>query len=291
MVEIKNILKNYGRQKVLKGIDLSVKKGEILGIIGPNGAGKTTLMRIMAGIKKPGSGSVKLFGLDPLRHPKIKSRIGFMPERVYFNDEMTGELFLKTMSKFCEPGKSSTKELMETFGIDDAAGKKIRLYSKGMVQRLLMAQAFLNDPELLLLDEPNSGIDPIGTKEIRDIILQMNKQGKTFIINSHQLTELERICSRVVFLAGGQIVDDVDINADVNDYLIEMSGNISEAEPVLTDLDIEFREISTSRISVKLPDSRKKKLLEALMQKGIEIETFQKRTANLEELFIKHVKE
>ena len=291
MLEVKNIKKSYGRFEVLRGVNLRVKKGEILGVIGPNGAGKTTLMRIMAGIKRRDRGEVSLLQTDPFKNNKIKKKIGFMPERVYFEDEMKGEAFLRIMGRFWKLDKNRIYEVLEKCGIKDASKKEIKKYSKGMEQRILLAQTLLNDPEILFLDEPNSGIDPVGTKEIRDIILNMKEKGKTFIINSHQLTELERVCTRVVFLKAGKIVSEIEMQNNKDEYSLEVIGNKKIVEKITEELNLIYKKKDDYYL-IKINGTEKKDmLLKKLLNERIKIEALKKNETNLEALFFKYVGE
>ncbi len=291
MLEVKNIQKSYGKLEVLRGVNLRVKKGEILGIIGPNGAGKTTLMRIMAGIKRRDRGEVSLLQTDPFKNNKIKKKIGFMPERVYFEDEMNGETFLRIMGRFWKLDKNRIYEVLEKFGIKNASKREIKKYSKGMVQRILLAQTLLNDPEILFLDEPNSGIDPVGTKEIRDIILNMREKGKTFIINSHQLTELERVCTRVVFLKAGKIVSEIEMQNNKDEYSLEVIGNKKIVEKITEELNLVCKK-KDGYYLIKVNGTEKKDMiLKKLLNERIKIEALKKNGTNLEALFFKYVVE
>lgn len=291
MLEVKNIKKSYGRFEVLRGVNLRVKKGEILGVIGPNGAGKTTLMRIMAGIKRRDGGEVSLLQTDPFKNNKIKKKIGFMPERVYFEDEMKGETFLRIMGRFWKLDKNRIYEVLEKCGIKDASKKEIKKYSKGMEQRILLAQTLLNDPEILFLDEPNSGIDPVGTKEIRDIILNMKEKGKTFIINSHQLTELERVCTRVVFLKAGKIVYEIETQNSKDEYSLEVIGNKKIVGKITEELNLIYKKKDDYYL-IKINGTEKKDMiLKKLLNERIKIEALKKNETNLEALFFKYVGE
>lgn len=200
-------------QKVssLKGCSLSVYQGETFGLLGPNGAGKTTLLKILLGIIRPVSGRAILLG-KPAGDRSIKQRIGYLPENPYFYDFLTGWEFLQyTAGLFDLPRKVQRQripELLDLVGLSRSAARKkqMRQYSKGMLQRVGMAQALINNPEVVFLDEPMSGLDPIGRYQVREIILSLKNQGKTIFFNSHILSDVEIICDRVALLDQGEVI-------------------------------------------------------------------------------------
>jgi ABC-2 type transport system ATP-binding protein len=195
----------------LKECTLQVERGETFGLLGLNGAGKTTLLKTLLGIVKPTTGKGLLLG-KPLGDRSIKQKIGYLPENPYFYDFLTGWELLEYTAGLFEIPRSIQKQripaLLELVGLAQSAAKKkqLRQYSKGMVQRVGMAQALINDPELVFLDEPMSGLDPLGRKQMRDIIVSLGDRGKTVFFNSHVLGEVEQICSRVGILAQGELI-------------------------------------------------------------------------------------
>jgi ABC-2 type transport system ATP-binding protein len=195
----------------LKACTLQVYAGETFGLLGLNGAGKTTLLKTLLGIVKPTSGKGLLLG-KPLGNRSAKQSIGYLPENPYFYDFLTGWELLEYTAGLFEIPRSIQKQripaLLDLVGLAQSAAKKkqLRQYSKGMVQRVGMAQALINDPELVFLDEPMSGLDPLGRKQMREIIISLGDRGKTVFFNSHVLTEVEQICSRVGILAQGELI-------------------------------------------------------------------------------------
>lgn len=195
----------------LKDCSLRVFQGETFGLLGPNGAGKTTLLKTLLGIIRPTSGSGSLLG-QPLGDRSVKQRVGFLPENAYFYNYLTGWEFLQyAAGLFQIPAKVQQQripELLELVGLAQSAARKkqLRQYSKGMLQRVGMAQALINDPEVVFLDEPMSGLDPMGRYQIREIILSLKAQGKTIFFNSHVLSDVEIICDRVAILAQGELI-------------------------------------------------------------------------------------
>ncbi len=200
-------------QKVesLKSCSLEVYPGETFGLLGPNGAGKTTLLKILLGIVRPTSGRGVLLG-RPLGDRSIKQRIGYLPENAYFYDSLTGWEFLEfTAGLFQIPtavARVRIPQLLEQVGLElkTAKNKALRQYSKGMKQRVGLAQALINDPEVVFLDEPMSGLDPIGRYQIREILLTLKQQGKTLFFNSHILSDVEQVCDRIAILSQGKLI-------------------------------------------------------------------------------------
>ncbi|MBL1178001.1 ABC transporter ATP-binding protein [Pantanalinema sp. GBBB05] len=200
-------------QKVvsLKNCTLRVFEGETFGLLGPNGAGKTTLLKTLLGIVRPNGGRALLLG-QPLGNRAVKQRVGYLPENPYFYDYLTGwEILQFTAGLFRIPRsvqRQRIPELLDMVGLAQSAARKkqLRQYSKGMLQRIGMAQALMNDPELVFLDEPMSGLDPMGRYQIREIILSLKAQGKTIFFNSHILSDVELICDRVAILAQGELI-------------------------------------------------------------------------------------
>ena len=198
------------RLEAVKDVDLAVQEGEIFGFVGPNGAGKTTTIKMLMGLIFPSSGSVRIFDV-PMPSLEAKRRIGFLPEHPAFYDFLTGReaaRFYASLSGVARGDLDArAEELLETVGLGDAADRQIRKYSKGMQQRLGIAQALAGDPALVVLDEPMSGLDPIGRKEVRDLILDLNRRGKTVFFSTHILPDVESICDRVGVILGGRLRD------------------------------------------------------------------------------------
>lgn len=213
--ELKKIYRTgfWLNQKIesLKSCTLSVYQGETFGLLGPNGAGKTTLLKTLLGIVRRTSGKAWLLG-KPIGNRPIKQRIGYLPENPYFYDYLTGWEFLQYTAQLFEiPSdlqQQRIPQLLDLVGLSPSATRKkqMRQYSKGMLQRIGMAQALINDPELVFLDEPMSGLDPMGRYQIREIILSLKAQGKTVFFNSHILSDVEKICDRVAILANGELI-------------------------------------------------------------------------------------
>lgn len=208
----------YGRLKIrlknrrvaaLKNLNLTVEEGEIFGLLGPNGAGKTTTLKILMGLIYPTHGTAFIMG-KPLGDKRVKELIGFLPENPYFYEYLRGWEFLDYYGQLYGISKlkrrARIEELLALVGLTEAANLPLKGYSKGMLQRIGLAQALLNDPQIVVLDEPQSGLDPFGRKEIRDIILQLRDKGKTVFFSSHILSDAELICQRVGILNRGELI-------------------------------------------------------------------------------------
>lgn len=194
--------------RALKGIDLTVNRGEVFGLLGPNGAGKTTLIKILLGIVRGTRGTAQLLG-DPAGSKKARRKIGYLPENLNFPSHHTATLALQLYGRLSYVPesviKSKSVELMRLVGLEGREKELVRKYSKGMRQRLGLAQAMLHDPELFIMDEPTDGLDPVGRSEIRRIIAELKDRGKTIFLNSHILQEVELVCDRVAILDSGKL--------------------------------------------------------------------------------------
>ncbi len=195
--------------QALAGVSMEVNKGEVFGLLGPNGAGKTTLVKILLGSLRATSGTARLNNIE-ISNPAARNSVGYLPENHRFPSYMTGRQLLKAFGGMAgmsgEHIKSHTDRLLETVRMTEWDNTKIKKYSKGMMQRVGLAQALLNDPDIIFLDEPTDGVDPIGRREIRDVLLELKKEGKTVFLNSHLLSEVESVCDRVAILDRGKLL-------------------------------------------------------------------------------------
>ncbi len=192
----------------LNGLNLAVRAGEVFGFLGPNGAGKTTTMNVLLGYVNPTAGAAYLFDVD-VRKPIARQRIGYLPELTYYYKFLTAEELLRFYARIFEIPKVETEarvdRLLKLVELDHARKRPIRTYSKGMQQRVGLAQALINDPDLLLLDEPTSGLDPLGRMKVREIIQRLKNEGKTVFFSSHELGEVETVCDRVAIINQGEL--------------------------------------------------------------------------------------
>ncbi|MFP4028945.1 MAG: ABC transporter ATP-binding protein [Candidatus Brocadiia bacterium] len=210
-IELTKIYRDFwgrGRVKALDGLNLEVNRGEVFGLLGPNGSGKTTTVRLILGLLFPTKGVVRLFGQDP-RDVDVKKRVGYMPEEShlyeYLNAEETLDFFGRIFGLSGAERRRRTDSLIEMVGLERARHRPIGEFSKGMARRIGLAQALINDPDLLILDEPTTGLDPLGSREIKDLIGTLRERGKTVFLCSHLLADVEQVCDRVCILYGGKI--------------------------------------------------------------------------------------
>jgi ABC-2 type transport system ATP-binding protein len=234
-VSIRNLEKIFPvplrRRRVvaLRGLSLDIPAGHVYGLLGPNGSGKSTTLKILLGLVTPTSGTTKIFGVPSER---VSSRIdvGFLPENPYFYKFLTGAETISFYGKLCglrgRMLQERVKELLDLVGLADAGDRRVGSYSKGMLQRIGLAQAMVHDPRLLILDEPTAGVDPAGSRQIRDLILQLKARGKTILLTSHLLEQVQEVCDRVGILAKGRLVREgsLDILTGITgqtEYLIE----------------------------------------------------------------------
>ena len=216
VIFVENLVKHYGRIEALQGVSLGVEKGEIFGLLGQNGAGKTTLVKILLGIGKRTSGDAQLLG-QSVGTAAVRKRVGYLPEDHHFPDYHTGQSLLDFYGALLEVPRSVRRqripEVLQLVGLKGRMDYKLRTYSKGMKQRVGIAQAILHNPEVIFLDEPTDGVDPVGRREIRGILQELKSQGKTIFINSHLLSEVELICDRVAILQSGEMIKEGSVQS------------------------------------------------------------------------------
>ncbi len=231
IITISGLSKTLGKTEVLHNINLSIYEGEVFGFLGPNGAGKTTTMKAVLGILKATIGGVLLFGKSPT-DISVQKRIGFMPENTYLYKYLTGDEFLEFNGKFYDMSPTVLEkrktEVLEKVGLIAARDKRLNTYSKGMLQRIGLAQAILHDPEVILLDEPMSGLDPVGRKMVKDLMLELKAAGKTLFFNTHILSDVEAICDSFAIIAKGHIVEHMqvkDLKTPLEELFMERVGD------------------------------------------------------------------
>ena len=276
VIETRNLSKTYrdfwGREKVraLKALDLKVHQGEIFGLLGPNGSGKTTTIKLLLGLLFPSEGEALVFN-RPASDVTKNEKIGYLPEESYLyrflNAEETLDFYGRLFNMAASVRKQRVQELIDMVGLTRAKKRQLKEYSKGMTRRIGLAQALINDPQLVILDEPTSGLDPIGTREMKDLILDLRKKGKTVLMCSHRLDDVQDVCDRIAILHQGELkklgaVEDLLIVRDITQF--QTRGLNGDAQ---------------------------KEIAEVIRRRGGELVSIQNPTTTLEDLFLKVVQE
>jgi ABC-2 type transport system ATP-binding protein len=278
------------------GLDLRVPRGEVFGLLGPNGAGKTTLVKLLLAIARPSRGAARVLGRRP-GDVRAKERIGYLPENHRYPPHLTGEQVLHyfgMLSGIRRPERRRRVEaLLSRVRMEEWRATRLSKYSKGMLQRLGMAQALLNEPELLILDEPTDGVDPIGRREIRDLLLEQKQRGVTIFLNSHLLSEVERICDRVAILKEGRLVRQgvvEDLTRPRSVYDIEARGLRPETLARLAGAAPGLRAVE-GRLELAGDLPVLNRVIDALRADGVQIDAILPRKESLEDVFVKVVGE
>jgi ABC-2 type transport system ATP-binding protein len=284
-------------KRVLHGISFSVRQGEIFGFIGPNGAGKTTTLKVLMGLIRPSAGRAEILGHD-VRETAFRRHVGFLPENPWFYDFLTGREFLRFYARVSGVARGAREariaELLAKVGLADAADQRLRTYSKGMLQRVGIAQALVHDPDVVFLDEPMSGLDPIGRKEIRDLILRLHAEGKTVFMNTHILSDVEMICHRVAIIVRGRIryegsIDEF-LDAGERESDVVLAGLAPELAAELEELGARLRGLG-DRTEVRVPEKRVAEVLSRALAAGAQVISVAPHRASLETIFLSAVEE
>jgi len=294
-IETSGLRKEYGDTVAVRGLTLEVQQGEVFGFLGPNGAGKTTSIKMLLGLVAPSSGSATLLGA-PLGNLDVRARIGFLPEHFRFHDWLTAGEFLTLHGQLnhmpAERIRQRSTELLERVGLTPFADHQLRTFSKGMLQRIGLAQALLNQPRLVFLDEPTSGLDPVGRRLVRDIIHELRQQGTTVFLNSHLLSEVEITCDRVAFIKHGEVLRVSELKALV-DGETSVSIRTGEVAPgVQAGLEQFGKNVRADGDTITLTVSSETALPEItryLVAQGAEVYAITPQRLSLEDLFIQVV--
>jgi ABC-2 type transport system ATP-binding protein len=289
----KSYLVGFWRKRpklVLRPLRLTIEEGEVFGFLGPNGAGKTTTLKLLMGLVFPTAGTARILGLD-MDDPRVKSQIGFLPEQPYFYDHLSARELLNyygQLSGLPAKGRSArVEQMLERVGLSDSAGVQLRKFSKGMLQRLGLAQAVLHDPKLVFLDEPMSGLDPMGRREVRDLIQQLRSEGKTVFFSTHILSDAEALCDRVGVINQGELrgVGAVaELTAQTRGK-IEIIFYAQRVPAGLTGLGVEAR-LSGDMVNAVLPEEQQDAALEVLRRDGLKLLSLTPVRSSLEEYYI-----
>jgi len=295
---VKDFRPGFGlrKKRILHGISLRVRRGEIFGFVGPNGAGKTTTLKVLMGLIHPTSGRASILGHD-VGETEFRRHIGFLPENPWFYDYLTGREFLDFYARLGGVAAADRSrrvvDLLEQVGLAHAAEARLRTYSKGMLQRVGIAQALVHDPSVLFLDEPMSGLDPIGRKEIRDLILRLHAEGKTVFMNTHILSDVELLCERVAIIVEGRIryegyTETVLAEEERRADVILMAAYPELVQELQRRFDAEVRGRG-ERIELRIAEKHVGELLGAALDARAEIVSVTPHRFSLEKIFLSAV--
>ena len=301
LIRVEKLGKSFGQKRFKKGfralddVSLEIGPGCVFGLLGPNGAGKTTLIKILLGLARPTDGRAWLFG-EPVGKPALRSRIGYLPEAHRLPGYLTGREVIELFGMMCGRDRaflrSRSGELLDIVGMSKSADRKIKEYSKGMQQRIGLAQALVHDPELVFLDEPTDGVDPMGRAAIRGIVERLKDAGVTIFINSHLLMEVERICDRVVIMDRGRIVREGTI-----EELTPRTGRVRfDVDPLPDDLERVLGgvganlELKTRGFEIQVEGDERDRVIDRLRSAGISIRGVLETRLDLEQAFIETVR-
>lgn len=291
-VETQGLRKVYGRKVAVEDLSLKVGQGEVFGFLGPNGAGKTTSLKMLLGLVLPTAGSGRLLG-HPLGIPETRRNIGFLPEQFRFHEWLRAGEFLDFHGRLygmsADRRRKRVGEALEMVGLSDNINQRLSTFSKGMLQRAGLAQAILNEPPLVFLDEPTSGLDPLGRRQVRDIIIHLKQTGATVFLNSHLLSEAERVCDRVAIINQGKVVRQGAL-AELLSGNLEVDIRLMEPAPAALDA---LRRLSPSvkgadsQFTVRVEREETIPLLaEAVLQNGGRLLALVPRRSTLEDYFV-----
>ena len=295
-IEIDALTKQYGSLRAVDGLNLRIPQGTVFGLLGPNGAGKTTTMGMLLGNVRPTSGRATLLG-KPIGNVPARSQIGFLPEKFLFHGFLTATEFLRLQGRLSGMRGSALETriplVLERVGLQERASTKLGEFSRGMHQRIGLAQAILHDPALVILDEPTSALDPVGRRDVRQIIDSLREQGKTVLLNSHILSEIEATCDRVAILKKGKIVAEgatqdlmqfastVDVEVDaMND------GALQAVRKIVQKLRLEHVPITHFTATLR-SESDIPALASALVDNGVHLRAFTPKRETLEEAYLR----
>jgi ABC-2 type transport system ATP-binding protein len=286
------------RKLALDRLTLAVDQGEVFGLLGPNGAGKTTLLKLLLGLIFPTTGAARILG-RPLGDVRVHARIGYLPENPSFYDHLTASEFLNYAGWLCGLDAAARRrrgrDLLEQVGLAESAAVALRRFSKGMVQRLGIAQALVNDPDVVFLDEPMSGLDPLGRREVRDLILDLRRQGKTVFFSTHILPDAETLCDRVAILNHGRLLGLGTVQEILGGSLESIELILHDPAPGVLQALAAFTTASVrtgDRVRLELaPDADVETVLAAALHAGARIISLNPVKASLEDYFLARIKD
>jgi ABC-2 type transport system ATP-binding protein len=285
------------RVRVVDDLSLEIRAGETFGFLGPNGAGKTTTIKLVNGLLRPTAGRITIFGREA-RDLAVRARVGFLPEQPWFYDYLRADEFLDFYARLFGISRADRRvrvgRMLERVGLADRARDPLRKFSKGMTQRLGLAQALINDPELVILDEPMSGLDPIGRRDLRDIILDLKREGRTVFFSSHLIPDVEMICDRVAIIVGGRLRDQADLHERLVAREVESEVRVGGISPPVYRQASALAKRTLARggeFVFDVPaDGTIEKLIDLVRADGGRIISITPRRESLEALFLREVR-
>jgi len=290
-IDLIDVRKTYGRTvQALRGVNIQVGRGEIFGLLGPNGAGKSTLVKIMMTVVRPTHALGTVLG-RPLGHQGKLARTGYLPESHRFAGYLTGDQVLDFYAAIAKVPRTKRRaraaEWIERVGLKEWASSRVDQYSKGMMQRLGIAQALMNDPELIVLDEPTDGLDPVGRRDVRNLLQDLRSKGKTIFLNSHLLSELEMVCDRVAILVNGHVARQGtlhELTEHTVEYRVSFQGDVSSIAAKLREMGVSFDgNVATLRGH---DASKVNALIDLLRGAGVLIDSVQPHRFSLEDVLV-----
>ncbi len=294
-IETHELRKVFGEQAAVKSLTLQVKQGEVFGFLGPNGAGKTTSIKMLLGLVTPTSGGARLLGA-PLGDRTTLGKMGFLPEHFRFQEWLSAEEFLELHGQLygmeAHDLRRRIDELLERVGLSEFRGKYLRTFSKGMLQRIGLAQALLNRPRLVFLDEPTSGLDPVGRRLVRDIIRELREQGTSVFLNSHLLSEIEVTCERVAFIRHGEVIRTLELSSLDRGQINVVIRAARLSPEICPGLSRWAKDVTVDGDTIRmtlLSEASMPEITRYLVAQGAEVFAINPQRASLEEIFIETV--
>jgi ABC-2 type transport system ATP-binding protein len=294
-IKTENLRKTFGDRTAVQGLTMQVGQGEVFGFLGPNGAGKTTSLKMLLGLVLPTSGAAWLLD-KPAGDRATRSQIGFLPEHFRFQEWLTASEFLEFHGLLLGMNRrdlnARKEKLLERVGLSEFSMKQLHTFSKGMLQRVGLAQALLNRPSLVFLDEPTSGLDPVGRRLVRDIIYELRREGTCVFLNSHLLSEIEVTCDRVVFIKQGEVLRVLNLTALENAPSLLMMETAGLTTDIISGLDRWGREIHMEGGQLTMTIQHRNDIAEAnryLVERGVSVFSLTPTHPSLEEIFVETV--
>ncbi len=290
-IETVDLRKKFGAAQALDGLALRVEKGEVYGLLGPNGAGKSTLIHLLLGFLRPDHGKIKVFGLNP---SAARNRVGYLPEQMRYHIRFTPREYLYSLGTFSNCGgktlRSRSQSLLELVGLSKDADRRMSGFSKGMLQRVGIAQALIHEPELLLIDEPTSGLDPAGQREVLDLLKELRRRGHTILMCTHQISEVKQLCDRIGILSGRRLaaeerIDDLERSRGIT--IVPRCPSLPEE--VITRLQAlaPVAQLSKGEVQVRDDEAIQRQVLRIVLDAGITIAELRPTGDPIEDLYVR----